>query len=113
MKTIIYKEDKTIMKATYQNLLDIAEVDYIQQIAKDDLYFEGYIAVEAGMTYMDIDGEPIPCDYEGLEYIVSEVMGIIVTDDDSWIHEYKLEWDYIIYEPPYTPNYNAAQMQYI
>ena len=112
MKKIIYKQERMILNATYENMLDIAEVDYIQQVATINFDYLGE-TIPAGMTYMLVDGEQVPLYEEYLEWIVTEVMEITITDNDTEIHEWQLEWELIEYEPPYTPSYNASQMQYI
>ena len=112
MKKIIYKQERMILNATYGNMLDIAEVDYIQQVATSDFDYLGEI-IPAGMTYMLVDGEQVPLYEEYLEWIVTEVMGITITDNDTEIHEWQLEWELIEYEPTYAPSYNRQQMQYV
>ena len=112
MKKIIYKQERMILNTTYENMLDIAEADYIQQVATSNFDYLGE-TIPAGMTYMLVDGEQVPLCEEYLEWIITEVMGITITDNDTEIHEWQLEWELIEYEPPYTPSYNASQMQYI
>lgn len=112
MKKIIYKQERMILDATYGNMLDIAEVDYIQQVATSDFDYLRE-TIPAGMTYMLVDGKQVPLYEECLEWIVAEVMEITITDNDSETHEWQLEWGLIDYEPPYVPSYNPSQMQYI
>src|SRR5574344_1848491 len=112
MKKIIYKQERMILNATYGNMLDIAEIDYIQQVATSDFDYLGE-AIPAGMTYMLVDGEQVPLYEEYLEWILEECMRITITDDDSEIYDAKVEFGLIELESAYTPDYNAKQMQYI
>lgn len=111
MKKIIHTDSQQIFDATYSNLMDVAEEQYTQEIAREDIYFEGRLWIDAGMTYMDVDGELVACDYEGLLWIVQDAMEVTVTDDDSLIYDYKLRWGYIQEEPRYVSAFDR-EIQY-